>query len=400
MAQKPTKIAFIGQKGIPARWGGVERATEELAVRMARAGYAVSVYCRSWYTIMKPVEYQGVALLYLPSLHTKHFDTISHTFFSTLHAVWRGTDIIHYQGVGPALCAWIPRLISPQTRVLVTLHCLDRRLRKWNWVARLAFWCGEWIAVHASHELFVTSRFLQDYCYQVWGHRATYLPNGVFDDVHAGVSADALAPFDVRPYEYILCVGRLMMDKAQHELIEAFIRMKRRAAPEVQNLKLVIVGDAAKNDPYGEVLKEFAAGRTDIIFTGTQSGSALKSLMAYARVGAQPSYSEGMPLTVLELASYSVPLILTDIPAHRELFGESYQYVPVGDVDRLSRLTEHLCAHFDEVRPVARAQSARIQEQYRWEVVAARYAVSVVSHLQSAQKNSPLGDERLEFSPV
>ena len=33
------KIAYIGQKGIPVRWGGVERATEELAVRAARAGH-------------------------------------------------------------------------------------------------------------------------------------------------------------------------------------------------------------------------------------------------------------------------------------------------------------------------------------------------------------------------
>lgn len=382
MLDTAKKIAFIGQKGIPARWGGVERAAEELAVRAVRAGYHVTAYCRPWYTLMRPASYQGVHLVYLPSIHTKHLDTISHTFFSTLHALWNGADVIHFHGVGPALCAWIPRIISSRTRVIVTFHCIDRRLRKWNWVARFAFWCGEFVAMHAAHELFVTSRFLQDYCQQVWGRVALYLPNGVFDDASRVVSTQALEPFGVRPYEYIVCVGRLMMDKAQHELIEAFIRMKKRAIGDVQHLKLVIVGDASAHDPYGEVLHEFAVGRTDIVFTGTQTGSALKSLMVYARAGAQPSYSEGMPLSVLELAAHGVPLVLSDIPAHREIFGSTHQYVPCGDVDRMSRLLEHHSNNFEQMRPVAALQGARIQEQYRWEVIAARYHVALIDLLQ------------------
>ncbi|MBI5621337.1 hypothetical protein HY933_00530 [Candidatus Falkowbacteria bacterium] len=43
------RIAFIGQKGIPARFGGIERHAEELAARLAKAGQEVFVYCRPWY---------------------------------------------------------------------------------------------------------------------------------------------------------------------------------------------------------------------------------------------------------------------------------------------------------------------------------------------------------------
>jgi len=40
------RIAFIGQKGIPATYGGVEDFTEEVAVRLAQRGHRVTVYCR------------------------------------------------------------------------------------------------------------------------------------------------------------------------------------------------------------------------------------------------------------------------------------------------------------------------------------------------------------------
>ena len=35
------KIAMIGQKGMPALWGGIERHVEELAIRLAAKGHAV-----------------------------------------------------------------------------------------------------------------------------------------------------------------------------------------------------------------------------------------------------------------------------------------------------------------------------------------------------------------------
>lgn len=382
MLGKSHKIAFIGQKGIPSRWGGVERATEELAVRAARAGYDVTAYCRAWYTLLRPAQYQGVRLIYVPTIRTKHFDTISHTLFSAMHAMWRGADVIHFQGVGPALCAWIPRLLTPRTRVLVTFHCIDRRLRKWNWIARLAFWCGEWMAMHTAHELFVTSRFLHDYCQQVWGRAATYLPNGATRLEPTTAAAHILQQFGLRPHQYIVCVGRLMLDKAQHEHIEAFVRAKQRVGAPMQHVKLVIVGDAASRDPYATVLHEAAAGCSDIIFTGNQTDDALAALMAYAATGVSCSYSEGMPLTVLELAAYGIPLVVSDIAAHREIFGEAHSYVPVGDIETMSRQLENHYFNFEQMHLTARVQAARIREQYRWEVIAARYHVALIDLLQ------------------
>lgn len=401
MVKQPLHIAFIGQKGIPALWGGVERATEELAVRMARSGHFVTAYCRVWYTKNQPTFFHGILLKYIPSIHTKHLDAISHTLFSIISAMWNRADVIHLQGIGPALLAWIPRVFTPRIKVFVTFHCLDRKLQKWNWIARLAFYCGEYVAVKCAHEIFTTSRALQTYVVQTWNRRTTYLPNGVFENANSHELEQELKAFNLEPYQYVICVGRLMHDKAQHETIEAFVRFKEQAGQEYADMKLVIVGDAAADgSAYREILAEQAAERTDIIFTGVQTGVCLKALMKFARTGVSQSYSEGMPLVVLELGSYGVPLILSDISAHREIFGDSHAYIQLGDIRRAAEHMERIVRGFEEIRPVAAIIADRIREHYHWDIIAARYSVALVASQTESAREEAVITARQEYSDV
>ena len=65
------KIAFIGQKGIPTKSGGVDRHVENLAMFLAKKGEEVIVYNRSDYLPEKIHEWQGVKLVFLPLLIIK-----------------------------------------------------------------------------------------------------------------------------------------------------------------------------------------------------------------------------------------------------------------------------------------------------------------------------------------
>jgi glycosyltransferase involved in cell wall biosynthesis len=102
----------------------------------------------------------------------------------------------------------------------------------------------------------------------------------------------------------------------------------------------VIIGDVADpSDSYRAFLEKQVGGNTDIVFAGVQTGAALKALTSYARAGISLSYSEGMPLAVLELATAGIPLVLSDISAHREILGEAHVFIEVGNIERAS---EHL----------------------------------------------------------
>ena len=93
----------------------------------------------------------------LPSIKTKNLDAITHTFISTLHAIFVvKPDIIHYHGVGPSLLSWIPKLLAPKIKVISTFHCIDRKHQKWGFIARLSLRMGEWAACHFADKTITT----------------------------------------------------------------------------------------------------------------------------------------------------------------------------------------------------------------------------------------------------
>ncbi|MFH1233014.1 MAG: glycosyltransferase, partial [Patescibacteria group bacterium] len=59
------RIYFIGQKGMPAKFGGVETHVEKLATCLVKAGHQVYVYTRADYTNPKLKEIKGVNLISL-----------------------------------------------------------------------------------------------------------------------------------------------------------------------------------------------------------------------------------------------------------------------------------------------------------------------------------------------
>ena len=74
------RIALLGTRGIPARYGGFETFAEEISVRLAERGHDVTVFCREKHIA---ASYRGVRLRYLPTIRHKYLDTVAHTALST-----------------------------------------------------------------------------------------------------------------------------------------------------------------------------------------------------------------------------------------------------------------------------------------------------------------------------
>ena len=87
------RLAILGTRGIPARYGGFETFAEELSTRLAARGHQVTVYCRRKHS--EP-SYRGVRLKVLPTLRHKYLDTVAHTFLSTLHLLGARQDAVLY----------------------------------------------------------------------------------------------------------------------------------------------------------------------------------------------------------------------------------------------------------------------------------------------------------------
>ncbi|MFA6427557.1 MAG: glycosyltransferase family 4 protein [Candidatus Magasanikbacteria bacterium] len=366
------KIAMIGQKGMPAKFGGVERHVHDLSVRLAKYGFDITVYSRTWYSNTDETSVEGVSLIHTPTIKTKHLDTIVHVFTSTIHAIFSHYDIIHYHGVGPALLSWIPRIFAPKTKVITTFHSIDRYHQKWNWIAKLFLRIGEWAACTFSHETITVSQSLHQYCTNEFEKDTVYIPNGIETDIKAIPSDKHIKQFGLTPDNYLVMVSRLIPHKGAHILIEAFANLKRNHKNDeiVQNLKLAIVGGSAYTDEYVQQLHLQASLLNDVVFTDFQSGETLKALYIHAKALIHPSMNEGLPITVLEAMTYGKVVLASSIPEHIEVLGDSRSLFKENDVNALeTKLYEFLNMSREEISRVEKRNKDIIQKTYSWDVV-------------------------------
>lgn len=372
------RIAMIGQKGIPATYGGVEKHVHDLAAHLIKAGYEVTVYSRRWYTrvcrytggVRNIVD--GVRATHLPSLHTKHFDTITHTFISTLHALFQRYDVIHYHGVGPALLAWIPRLFAPKTKVIITFHSIDRYHQKWGAVARFWLRLGEWSACHFAHSTITVSRSLQSYCLNEFNRETTYIPNGTNMELKTFSSDSGIQSFGLRKNNYLIMISRLVPHKGAHLLIESFINLKQKYQNnlDIAKLKLAIVGGSVYTNDYVKFLNQQAGVCNDIVFTDWQSSEMLQQLYTNALALVHPSLNEGLPISVLEAMGYGKPVLLSDIPEHLELVHDPRVIFIQNNVKNIEeKILEFLSLSETERTQIGEYNRETIQRQYSWDIV-------------------------------
>jgi glycosyltransferase involved in cell wall biosynthesis len=366
------KVAMIGQKGIPAVYGGIERHVEELATRLTECGLDVSVYCRPWYgseEIRRAKIYKGVRLVFLPSFKTKHFDAISHTFLATVHAIFGKYDVIHYHGVGPSLLSFLPRIFRPKTKIVTTFHCIDRKHQKWGVFAKIILRAGEWAACRFAHKTITVSKTLHQYCSEAYDKETSYIPNGVpvREEIPAADS-EIMRQFGLEKDKYLLMVSRLVRHKGAHYLVSAFQNLKERNK-NFDDLKLVFAGDSSFTDDYVKALKDFAKDNDDIVFVGFQSGRPLEDLFLNCLAVVHPSESEGLPIAVLEAMSYGKVVLASDIPENMELVKDFGMYFRNKDIDDLTEKLENLVNKKDLVSQGLIARNF-VAEHYNWEKIA------------------------------
>ena len=119
---RSVKVAFIGGRGLISKYSGIESYYEQVGRELALRGHEVTVYCRNYFTPAMPTH-NGMRIRRLPTIRTKHMETLVHTFLSTLDAMNSECDVVHYHCLGPALFSFLPRMVGKKT--VVTVQGLD-----------------------------------------------------------------------------------------------------------------------------------------------------------------------------------------------------------------------------------------------------------------------------------
>lgn len=356
------RIAFIGQKGIPSKFGGVEKHVEDLSVRLAAAGHEVIVYTRPNYTDPGLTEWRGVKLVSLPSIGTKHLDAISHTFRVCLDVARRHVDIVHFHSIGPSSLIWLVKLLKPNTPVISTFHAQCYKHQKWGSFAKLYLKYGEMVCCTLADRTLTVSRHLKRYAEKKYRRSIDYVPNGV--EPQSEKDADQIAQWGLVKENYIVAVSRLVKHKGLHYLIKAFGGIKT-------DKKLVIVGGGAFTDKYVNEFQALADADSRIVVTGVRNGETLAQLFANAYLFVQPSESEGLSISLLEAMAYGRACLVSDIPENLEAAGVDAISFKNKSIRDLREQLELLLDDQERVAENGRLNRERVREQYNWDQIAA-----------------------------
>jgi glycosyltransferase involved in cell wall biosynthesis len=161
----------------------------------------------------------------------------------------------------------------------------------------------------------------------------------------------------------ILNVGRQEYQKGQRYLIEAFSELTA-AWPDAW---LVIAG---RNGNVSTDLTQRSSGLDRILRLGHRSD--VPELLHAADVFAFPSLYEGLGGALLEAMAVGLAIVASDVPAIREVAGESILYAPPGNTVRLKEQIERLLGDRDLRTRLGVAARQRFDEGPTIEQVADR----------------------------
>jgi len=348
------RIAMVGQKGIPATYGGIERHVEEIGARLVERGHEVTVFSR-WHYTKVGGRHRGMRIKRMPSLNTKHLDTMSACALSTIDTWIHKYDIVHFHALGPSLFSWFPHIRGSKT--VVTVHGLDWQRGKWG---RFATWflrnC-ERPSIVCPDRTIVVSKALQRYYRERYGAETVEIPNGTNPPVRR--PPNKIRRYGLDRHRYILFVGRLVPEKGCHILLDAFRKVKG-------NARLVMAGGSSFSDGYVDSLMRIRNGDERIHMLGYVYGEMLDELWSNAYMVVQPSFLEGFSISLVEAMSHGKCVLASDIPENIEVVEDCAVTFRTQDVEDLQVKIQELLDDPVQVDRIARRCHSLAQERFSW----------------------------------
>ena len=361
-SRRRTRIAFLGSRGVPARYSGFEVVVEELGSRLVSAGYDVTVYNRFPRYVASSKEHKGMRLITLPTISTKSLDTIVHTTISAFDAVFRRYDLIYLCGVGNSILAAFLRRFG--LKVVINVDGADFRRAKWGTFARQWLKLSEFWATRLGDRLIADNREIVARYERDYGVRPDYINYGCPFRT-TPVRIGELEKWGLEPQGYVLHVSRLTPENEADLLLAAW---RDYRGP----MKLVITGSQNYETAYYKRLQELADDR--VIFTGARYDTAYVELSQNSLFFIMPAAIEATRLVLLDQMGMGKAILYKDSPATREVLGDAAEpFDPEDPVASLAEKISFLSGHPDRCANLGLLALARAADTFSWDVVLAKY---------------------------
>jgi glycosyltransferase involved in cell wall biosynthesis len=281
----------------------------------------------------------------------------------------------HYPGFGPLALVLLKIIGLFQGKLLLSFHGTDvsppsghlERLIQ-SFIIRSAdnvVACSRSLAARISQE------------FDIPVSSVDVILNGVDSSVYSGVTNSAPQLPQELPPQYIVSVGAFIPRKNHTLLLEAFMLLKDRYPA----LHLCIVGgDGNERRTIEESIKTHDLNERVLLFVDlNQTQVAL--VLSKAAVCVQAAIAEAFPLAVLEASASGVPLVISDIPPHREQVQDKQTglFFPLGEPLACANSISALLDDPEKAAQMALEQKTYVCNNLTWQSSTQQYEELVMS---------------------
>lgn len=354
------KIAFVGTRGVPARYGGFETCAQEIGRRLADRGHDITVYARSSFYPGRSPEWEGMRVRYKPAIRLKSFETLSHTAFSLIDAARRGFDALLVFNVANS-----PLLFPARRRgTPVVLHAdgLEWMRGKWGRLGRAYLHWAERISARHPGPLVADSDEIGRYYEERYGRETVRIAYGA--EVKTSAWPELIAPFGIEPGRYVLQITRFEPENNADLAVRAFEGLK-------SDVKLVLVGGALYRSITRRTISESRDPR--LVRPGfIYDKDVLRELLCNAAAYIHGNEVGGTNPALLEAMAAGCFVIARDVPFNREVLGNAGIYFRK-DAGDLREKIEWALGHPAEREAGKTAAVEIIRTRYDWDRVVDAY---------------------------
>lgn len=360
----------------PPLGGGAGNATANIAREMARQGAQVLVVTSAFRGMPAQEESDGVTIRRIPTVRRNEekcaaWEMAVFMLSACLHVPllarsFRPDAVIAFFGIPSGPSAWLIRALRGVPYVVSLRggdvpgfqpYDLARMHRLTGWLIRF-LWQRAGAVVPNSEGLAALARTFEP--------RLGYpiIPNGADTELFFPRQGERL-PGPVRLFFH----GRVVYQKGLDTLLAALGQL----APDLP-WELHIAGDG----PQRPELEAQAAGlgiADRVIFRGWMRRPELSRVLRDMDLYVFPSRDEGMPNAVLEAMASGLPVVATRIAGSEELVVPEATGLLTApqSATELAQAISRLVQNKDEREAMGRAGRQRVEREYSWASVAARY---------------------------
>ncbi len=371
LSNQPIKIAILGSRGIPNRYGGFEEFAEKLSVGLAEKGHDLWVY-NSHNHPFRDKKWRGVnrVLCYDP----EHLVGQAGQFVYDLNCIndcrKRNFDILLQLGYTSS-SIWHFRL--PSSAIIITnMDGLEWKRKKYSKGTRSFLKFAEKLAVKSSDHLIADNPAIKDYLHKTYNVSASYIPYGADtpniaqkppntpDDISIKINNRIIK---LQSMAYYLLIARLQPDNHIEEIIQGVLKSGSK-------LPLLVVGNDSTR--YGSYLKKKYDSK-QLVFCGSIfKKEVLDQLRRGSKLYFHGHSVGGTNPSLLEAMAASANICAHDNPFNRAVLQNNALFF--GNVQDIFDILNNLDTK-SSCRKHVKTNLKLIKEQYSWDIICEEYDI-------------------------